>query len=172
MRAKIIKKGRKGILHFPKLIGKKIYYTQRIAVSHSMTKVSDACDSGWSKLWGIAFGHHHLHSSYRYVFRNNGKGFIVGYYAYINGVSPQDNTNQKGAFYYSGEVNEGDVLRMTILITAKGIRLQLFNETTGRPFVSPILQSPKNFKWLRTELFPNLKCRQGQDTHFPFMRNL
>jgi hypothetical protein len=172
MRAKTIKKGRKSILHLPKLLKEKVIYRQRIAISYSMTLVDDICDPGWSKLWGVSFGHIHLHSSYRFVFRNDHKGLILGYYAYVNGTSPQQNKKYKGEFQNLHRVNPGDVYRMEIIMLNSGVRFQLFNETQGLPYMSDILPKPKSFEWLRTECYPNLKCKQEKDVNFRFLRDI
>ena len=51
--------------------------------------------NGWSKIFGIAKKKVHKNSM-RLVFQNTSTGhLIVGAYCYVNGVSPQDNPEQK-----------------------------------------------------------------------------
>jgi len=52
--------------------------------------------NGWSKLTGIAWGHNHENSVRLVYMRINDNIGVFGYYAYVNGISPQQNTSQKG----------------------------------------------------------------------------
>ena len=171
MNQQVIKKGRTGILHLPRLLKKKFIYKQRIAISTNMTKVSDACDSGWNKLWGVSFGHHHWHSSYRFVFRVKDGKLVLGYYAYIDGVSPQDNQEQKGEFDI--DIKPRDIVDMNIRITEHG-NVIMFADKIGLFQIGgvAILDSPSKHEyatWLITELYPNIKCKQDIDTTFQFL---
>ena len=94
MKNKQIKKGRKGILHFPYFVSRRAIYTQQITISRDMLLVDDSCNSGLSKIWGVALGHHHFNNSYRFAFRIMPKDTIeIYWYAYIGGVSPQKKQN-------------------------------------------------------------------------------
>jgi hypothetical protein len=52
---------------------------------------------GWSKIRGISHGHHQDNSSARLGYQcYDDSVLVVGAYCYVNGVSPQENPNQKG----------------------------------------------------------------------------
>lgn len=174
MKPNKIRKGWKCILHLPRILKNKSVYKQRIAISHSMTLVSDKCDSGWSKVWGIAFGHHHWNSSYRFAFRNKDGKFILGYYAYVDGVSPQDNKAFKGSFNMSTNIQAGDLMEMQIeRVSNSFIKMSVRHEYSGE-FRSSLIPAPRKYKWVNwliTELYPNLKCKQKQVTTFQFLRS-
>ena len=51
--------------------------------------------NGWSKVTGIAWNSNHENSVRLVYMRSNGIG-VLGYYYYLNGISPQQNGLQKG----------------------------------------------------------------------------
>ena len=51
--------------------------------------------NGWSKILGYSDGHHQQNSN-RLVWQCRNNKLYAGYYMYINGISPQYNTEQKG----------------------------------------------------------------------------
>lgn len=52
--------------------------------------------NGWSKVTGIAWGNNHKNSVRLVYMRLNDTVGVLGYYYYVNGISPQQNKEQKG----------------------------------------------------------------------------
>lgn len=163
-----IKKGNKGILHLPQILQMKDSYTATIRVDESMKLIADENDPGWSKLWGIAFGHIHWQNSIRIGIRVIKGRIILGYYCYIGGVSPQTNTAQKG-YFHDLDILPGDVLELKFFfyekteITVKN----LGNNKNARALV-PL---PTGYKFPVTLCYPNIKDKASQDIQFNFLKN-
>ena len=51
--------------------------------------------NGWSKVLGIAWNSNHKNSD-RIVYMRSGDVGLLGYYYYVDGISPQDNPLQRG----------------------------------------------------------------------------
>ena len=78
----------------------KVTFLKNDAISYSFTTDSTwvwqtPLLNGWSKVVGIAWNSNHKNSVRVVYMRSNGIG-VLGYYYYIDGVSPQDNQLQKG----------------------------------------------------------------------------
>lgn len=167
MKKQIIKKGKLGICHFPKFLKKRKIYKTKIRIGKSIMTTDDSCDSGWSKLWGIALGHIHFNNSYRFVYRIVNKQLYLGYYAYIGGVSPQKNTKQKGKFDI--KIKVGDVLSLTINRYDNNYILKITNETTAKGQEKK-LPPPKGWRFPITQCYPNMKCSITNDIYFDFIK--
>jgi len=166
MKKQVIKKGKKSICHLPKFANFGDIYSQKIKIHKSMLSTDDSCDSGWSKLWGIALGHLHWHNSYRFVYRVIQDELVIGYYAYIGGVSPQKNKNQKGSFDI--RVDIGDELEMIVYFKKnKEVALTLHNINTSQ-IETIVLEYPKGWKFPRTYCFPNIKCDATENIYYDF----
>ncbi len=167
MKKQIIKKGRKSLCFLKWFIfaKHKNTYTQKIKIHKSMLSTDDSCDSGWSKLWGIALGHLHWNNSYRFVYRVIQDELILGYYAYIGGISPQKNKNQKGSFDIRVDID--DELEMIINIHEKAVILELRNLTSDKDTFAA-LSPPNGWKFPRTYCFPNIKCDATENIYYNF----
>lgn len=159
----IIKNNNRRPCRLIKFLKKKKYYEAIFIVTKDMLQVDDSCDPGWSKFWGVAFGLHQIHSSYRVVFRIKDKKLKLGYYAYINGVSPQDEERYKGDFKL-GDVSVGSKILMRIY--TGGFTTIIVKNLSNGEYRSKDLPSPKRFLWLRTELLPHIKCKRKENTTF------
>ncbi len=162
----VIKKGKKGIFHLPRFMCNRSVYKASLQVSENMFLVDDSCQHGWSKLWGIAFGHIHWHNSYRFVFRNTNGKLEIGYYAYVGGVSPQKNKKLKG-YFANVEIKPLDVLELEIVLTGTSVIFQL--RINGRSAIPRTTPSPKGLKFPVTRCFPNIKCEAPVDIDFKFL---
>jgi hypothetical protein len=163
-----IKRGRKGIIHLPQILKMKDSYTATIKVDKSMKFIADEKDPGWSKLWGIAFGHIHWQNSIRIGIRVIKGRIVFGYYCYIGGISPQTNTAQKGSFN-DLDILPGDVLELKLFFYEKTeitVR-NLGNSKVGKALV-PL---PKGYKFPVTLCYPNIKDKASNDIQFNFLKN-
>lgn len=169
-----INKNRKFVWHLPKLMKDKLVYTAKIKVHESWLDADQKCDAGHDKLWGIVLGHVHLNSSYRFTRKNfeyDGVKIIkVGYYAYIDGVSPQDNKKQKGLFTI--DVKPNDILEMSIV---RGNSYQMIIKNLSTLDMRTVeLKKPMKHKLMRkliTMAYPNDKCTTDERTLFEINLN-
>ena len=78
----------------------KVTFLQKDVISYSFT-TNDTWvwetpqNNGWSKVTGIAWGSNHK-NSVRVVYMRSGDVGLLGYYYYLDGVSPQENPILKG----------------------------------------------------------------------------
>lgn len=163
-----IKQGRKGILHLPQILGMKDNYSAIIKIDESMLLISDEKDPGWSKLWGVAFGHIHWQNSIRIGIRIIDNRIVLGYYCYIGGVSPQENTSLKG-YFRDLHLLSGDVIELKLFFYKKTeitVR-HLGNRNAARA----ILPLPTGYKFPVTLCYPNIKDAASKDIQFNFLTN-
>jgi hypothetical protein len=80
-------------LNAPLLNFDKIEFSFR---ANSSWYYDEPANPGWNKIRGISHGHHHDNSSARLAYQClHDTMLIVGAYCYVNGVTPQQNPNQK-----------------------------------------------------------------------------
>jgi len=156
----IIKKGKTAVFHFPVFLKYSSVYSTSLTVSESMFYTDDSCRPGWSKLWGISLGHIHWNNSYRFVYRIYEGEMLIGYYAYIGGVSPQVNYDFKRALLK--DVKVGDKLTFEIKFEESGVIMRVNGD---REVVLPL---PVGFTFPITKCFPNIKCPINRDIIFDF----
>jgi len=171
MKRKVIKKGKTGICHFPKFLKSKGEYVQEIEISYSMMQNNDVCDSGLSKIWGVALGHLHWNNSYRFTFRIiKGKLSVWGY-AYVGGQSPQENPRLKLSFGLVERVKQGDKLMMTINFDTPDLVVMTLDVYAMERIYRVIrfFPAPRGWRWPITECGPNIKCPHYFDMIFNFI---
>jgi len=163
----IIKKGRKGILHLPQVLPLKNSYNAIIRIDRSMLYISDAQDGGWSKLWGVAFGHIHWNNSVRIGIRVIEGRIVLGYYCYIGGVSPQTNPKQKG-FFNQVDVYVGDLIELNIDFVYH-THITVKNLTSGVSETAKV-DLLKGFRFPPTLCYPNIKDKASRNIYFNFTK--
>jgi len=162
-----IKKGKKGINHFPHFLKPANKYETKVVVDTTWYSVDDSCRPGWNKLWGIALGHIHWNNSYRFVFRIQNNEVKIGYYAYVGGVSPQRDKSLKG-YFDELKCNAGDILDMQIVFERDGVHMNIKNITKAGKWHSKKLPLPRGLIFPVTQCYPNIKCPAKTDIIFDF----
>ena len=171
MKPQKIKKGRKGINHFPHFLKYNDKYSTGVMIDSTWLYVDDSCRPGWSKLWGIAMGHIHWNNSYRFVFRIQEGEVKIGYYAYVGGVSPQKDKRLKG--YFDGlKFDVGDQLELQISIEEDGVMMKIRNILKDDNWYGKKLPLPEGVIFPVTRCYPNIKCPATMDIIFDFYEDI
>ena len=158
---KTIKEGHKAVLSAPHTLDRKDVYSSLYVVTEDIFKVNTA--SGWAKLWGVSFVHPHC-NSFRFVFKVKGDSLELGYYSYINKVSPQDNTGFKG--YFGASVVLYDRVEMEIEFEDETIYRLRVNDTLVLTQRQPL---PKGWDYPIIENNPNINVPAAEDLSFYFL---
>lgn len=114
MKTIVVKAGKHYSKQFPKLFWDRDSITFEVEVDESwIYRLPE--NNGISKIRGISWGNHHKDTSARLGFICGKDGLELWAYCYINGVSPQQNSEQKMFLRY---IKPGERIRCTILKAA------------------------------------------------------
>jgi len=168
----VIKKGKKNVWRFPRFLKNRKQYKWKLRVSNDMLSIDDKCDSGWNKVTGIGMLWHHI-NSYRLVNRIRDNKLYFGYYCYVDGVSPQDNSTFKSHISDNNSIvsaSNNDIISFVVKFNkiSHYIYIKIHNLTTNK-FVSTSLPMYEWISYPKYELEPSLKCRSILDIEYDFI---